>query len=155
MRTLKKMVEYTAAVLIALAISINFIEIILRVFFNASYDFIIQASVWLTVWAMLLMLGPVYMDGGHVSLVFIRQRLGPQHRRLLDLFNAGLTAVYGLAIAYGGVILVQDLVDRGTTFPLYWAIPMWIVQIIVPIGMILFSLYALSHLYEIVTGKDN
>jgi TRAP-type C4-dicarboxylate transport system permease small subunit len=137
-------------VLIAVLISVS--EIVLRVGFNTSYDFIIQASVWLTIWGLLLISGPILAEDGHVSIDFVRNRLRGRPQWLLDLFNTGTTLIYALVVTCGGILLVIELLERGTVFPMYFPIPMWAIQIIVPISMGIFSYFAVIRFYRALTG---
>lgn len=144
--------EIFCASLVLIAVLISVSEIVLRVGFNTSYDFIIQASVWLTIWGLLLISGPVLVEEGHVSIDFVRNSLRGRPQWLLDLFNLGTTLIYALAVTFGGALLVIELIQRGTVFPMYFPIPMWIVQIIVPISMSIFSYFAIIRFYRRLTG---
>ena len=79
--------EKVCGMLVFIAIVISMGEIVLRVGFNTSYDFIIQASVWLTVWGLLLIGGPVLAEDGHVSIDFILTRVTGKTKWLLVFFN--------------------------------------------------------------------
>jgi TRAP-type C4-dicarboxylate transport system permease small subunit len=140
--------EMFCGLFVFLAILVSMGEIILRVFFNTSYDFIIQASVWLTVWGLLLIGGPVLAEGGHVSINFIRNSLTGRPQWILDVFNTGTTLLYSIAVTVGGVMLVVELIQTGSVFPLYLPIPMWTVQIIVPISMAIFTYFAWVRFYR-------
>jgi len=143
--------EVFCGLLVFIAVLISMSEIVLRVGFNTSYDFIIQASIWLTVWGLLLIAGPILAEGGHVSIDFIRDRLTGRPQWLLDLFNTGSTLLYALVVTFGGILLVVELVERGSVFPMYYPIPMWIIQIIVPISMAIFSYFAVVRFYRTLT----
>ncbi len=140
--------ELFCGLLVFIAVMISMSEIVLRVGFNTSYDFIIQASVWLTIWGLLLISGPVLAEGGHVSIDFIRDKLTGRPQWLMDLFNTGTTLLYALVVTFGGVILVVELVVRGSVFPMYFPIPMWTIQIIVPVSMSIFSYFAVVRFYR-------
>jgi len=147
-RTKAEKFELFCGLLLFFAVLVSMSEIVIRVGFNTSYDFIIQASVWFTVWAMLLIGGPVLAEGGHVSIDFIRNSLSGKPQWLLDLFNTGTTLMYAVAVTYGGVMLVIQLIRRGTVFPMYFPIPMWMIQIIVPISMFIFTCYSVVGFYR-------
>jgi len=134
--------------LLSLAVLISLYEIVSRVIFKTTYDFIIDLSVWLTVWAMLLMLGPVLAEGGHVSIDFIRDRLHGKARTILEIFNTLSCLIYGAAITWGGFLLVQRLYIKKSVFPRYFAFPMYIIELCVPISMAIFTLFAFLKLYR-------
>ena len=138
-----KWFEIFCGLLLCLAVAVSLGEIVGRVFFSTTYDFIIDLSVWLTVWAMLLISGPLLVENGHVSIDFILNKLKGRSRVLLELFNVAATLVYGTAITWGGTLLVRQLYLREAVFPRYFPIPKWLVELCVPVGMALFTIFAL------------
>ena len=143
-----KKFEVFCGLLLCLAVAVSLGEIVGRVFFKTTYDFIIDLSVWLTVWAMLLISGPLLAEEGHVSIEFILSKLKGRSRVLLELFNVTATLVYGAAVTWGGVLLVYSLHDREAVFPRYFPIPKWLVELCVPIGMALFTLFAIMKFFQ-------
>ena len=145
--------EVVCGMILFIAVIISMSEIVLRVGFNTSYDFIIQASVWLTVWALLLIGGPVLAEDGHVSIDFLITRLRGKPRWVLMFFNTITTLIYSIAITYGGVLLVIELIKKGSVFPMYLPVPMWTIQIIVPISMAVFTYFSAVRFYQVLTGS--
>ena len=146
--------EKVCGMLVFIAIVISMGEIVLRVGFNTSYDFIIQASVWLTVWGLLLIGGPVLAEDGHVSIDFILTRVTGKTKWLLVFFNTITTLIYSVAITIGGVMLVIELIKKGSVFPMYLPVPMWTVEIIVPISMAVFTYFSAVRFYKALTGSE-
>ncbi|HOO50669.1 MAG TPA: TRAP transporter small permease [Alphaproteobacteria bacterium] len=138
---------------LSMAVLISLYEIVSRVIFKSTYDFIIDFSVWLTVWAMLLMMGPLLAEGGHVSIDYIRDKLHGKARMMLELFNTLCCLIYGLAITWGGIQLVQSLYIRKSVFPRYFAVPMFIIELCVPISMAIFSYFALVEILRVFRPK--
>ena len=128
-------------------------EIVARVFFHTTYDFVIDFSVWLAVWAVLLLGGPLLAEGGHVSVEFVREKLRGKSRLFLEAFNSLCTLTYGAVIALGGVLLVRSLYVKKAVCPRYFAIPMWVVELCVPIAMLIFTLYAVVEFYKVLRRK--
>ena len=143
-----KLLEIFCGFLLCLAVLISLGEIIGRVFFSTTYDFVIDLSVWLTVWAMLLISGPLYAENGHVSIDFILNKLDGPARFLLELFNVTATLIYAVAVTWGGITLVYKLYERTAVFPRYFPIPKWIVEICIPAGMAIFTLFAIIRFYK-------
>jgi TRAP-type C4-dicarboxylate transport system permease small subunit len=142
--------EMFCGLLVFFAVVVSMSEIVMRVFFLTSYDFIIQASVWLTVWGLLLIGGPVLAEEGHVSIDFIRNKLKGKPRWILDLFNTGTTLIYSVAVTFGGIMLIIELMKRSQVFPLYFPIPMWVILSIVPISMLIFTYFAIIRFYRTI-----
>lgn len=143
-----KKYEMFCGLLVFFAVVVSMSEIVMRIFFHTSYDFIIQASVWFTVWGLLLIGGPVLAEEGHVSIDFIRKQLKGKPRWILDLFNTGTTLIYSVAVTFGGIVLIVELIKRSQVFPLYFPIPMWIILIVVPISMLIFTYFAIVRFYK-------
>ena len=97
---------------------------------------------------MLLISGPLLAEEGHVSIEFILSKLKGRSRVLLELFNVTATLVYGAAVTWGGVLLVYSLHDREAVFPRYFPIPKWLVELCVPLGMALFTLFAIMKFFQ-------
>ncbi len=143
-------VEKFCAFLLIIAVLISLGEIIGRVFFHMTYDFIIDLPVWITVWAMLLISGPLIAENGHVAIDLVVTRLQGRARLLLELFNISATIIYGAAVSFGGIVLVRMLYERQAVFPKYFPIPKWIVELCIPLGMIIFTLVGIIEFYNLI-----
>lgn len=153
MSSIRAVYDSICGCLLATAVIFNLFEVGLRVAFHTSYDFLIDFSVWLTVWAVLLMAGPVLADGEHVSVDFLRAHLRGVPRLFIELFNILVTAVYAVAVCVSGILLVHQLFIQGAVFPGYIPIAKWLVLLSVPTGMGLFSLFAVREVYWILKKK--
>jgi TRAP-type C4-dicarboxylate transport system permease small subunit len=142
--------EIFCAFLLIIAVLISLGEIIGRVFFHMTYDFVIDLPVWLTVWAMLLISGPLIAENGHVSIDLVVTRLRGKAKLLVELFNISATIIYGAAVSFGGIALVRMLYERQTVFPKYFPIPKWIVELCIPLGMVIFTLVGIIEFYNII-----
>lgn len=136
--------------ILGLSVALLIAIIILRETVGISYDFLTDATVWLSVWAALLFSGPLYGQRGHVSINFVLEKLSGRTRLGVELFNNLCTLTYVVTTTIGGVLLVRTLFSQHQVYPRYIAIPMWTVQISVPIGLGLFSIYALVEFYRII-----
>ena len=146
--------EAFCGILLLLAVAISLGEIVGRVVFSTTYDFIIDLSVWITIWAMLLMGGPLLAENGHVSIDFFRSRLQGKSRMSLEIFNALTTLIYGVTVTIGGILIVKQLYLRSAVFPRYFAIPKWIVELCIPLGMGIFTLFGIVEFIRILRQKS-
>jgi len=138
------------AYLLALSVSLLLAIIVLREFFGISYDFLVDTTVWLTIWSMLLLSGPLFGEGGHIAIKALLQRIPGKFGLTVEFLNALCTLVFVTIVTYGGVLLIHTLYSQHQVYPRYIAIPMWMVQICVPIGLLLLAVYAIAQLYRIV-----
>jgi TRAP-type C4-dicarboxylate transport system permease small subunit len=150
---IKSAYEAACGLLLFIAVSISFSEIVARVVFKTSIDLFFDFSVWITVWALLLIAGLLLPEGGHISIDFVRMKFSGWPRRVLEVVLALITLAYGVLITWGGILFIQQLYQRQSVFPRYVAIPKWIVELCVPIGMAIFSVYALIELVKAIRKR--
>jgi len=139
------------AYLFGTSVTLLLLIIVLRGAFHISYDFMTDAVVWSTVWAALLLIGPLYTEkGGHVAVGTLLEMLSSKTRLICDTFNALGTLLFtGLEI-YAGIALVHFLYVGKAFFPRNIPIPMWPVKLCVVIGFAIFFIYALGKLYQCI-----
>jgi TRAP-type C4-dicarboxylate transport system permease small subunit len=145
-----RMIEIFCGILLFIAVGISLGEIVGRVIFHTTYDFVIDLPVWITVWAVLLISGPLIAENGHVSVDFMVNKLRGKPRLFLELFNMTVTVIYGFAITIGGIALIRMLLMRNTVFPKYFPIPKWIVEFCIPLGMALFTIVGIIEFFKII-----
>jgi TRAP-type C4-dicarboxylate transport system permease small subunit len=150
---IKRIFEAFCGLLLFLAVTISMAEIVSRVVFKTSIDLLFDFSVWITVWAFLLIAGPLLPEGGHISIDFIRIKFSGRFRRLLEICLALITLAYGALITWGGIQFLHQLYIRKSIFPRFVPIPKWIVQLCVPIGMLIFTIYAVICLVRAIREK--
>lgn len=148
-----KAYEYFCGLLLFLAITISMAEIVSRVLFKTSYALFFDFSVWITLWALLLITGLLLPEGGHISIDFLRNKLSGRTRWALETLLALITLAYGVLITWGGILFLQQLYARNSIFPRNIAIPKWMVELCVPIGMGIFTIFAIIELIKAVRKK--
>ena len=135
--------------LLGVSVLICVLTIVLRAVFHISFDFFTDICVWLVIWSGFLLAGPAYGMGAHISIDFIKERLQGRLRLWVDLFNALCALFWVVIVTLGGILMIQRLYSQGQVYPRYIAIPMWIVQICVPIGFFIFTVYVVVEIYKI------
>ena len=149
---MKRVFEICCGVLLLVAVLISFSEIIMRVFFNVSYDIVIDLSVWITVWASLLIGGPILLENGHISVDMIRDRMTGKIRLGLEIINIFACMVFGGVLLFGGIQFVLQLYKKNAVFPRYIPVPMWIVELCVPLGMLLFTIFSIALMVKVISN---
>ena len=76
------------ALVFFLGVSINFTEIVCRTVFNFSVDLMYDLPVWLTIWSVMMLAGPILPDGEHVSVDMVRDRLSGTPKKILEIGRA-------------------------------------------------------------------
>ncbi|MFH1137778.1 MAG: TRAP transporter small permease [Pseudomonadota bacterium] len=149
----KQVFQDCCGLLLFASVTLSMVEIVCRVFFKTSMDLFFDFSVWGTVWSLMLITGLLLPEGGHVSIDFLRFKLGGRKRWALETFLALVTLSYGVFVTWGAVIFLRQLFLRGSVFPRQIPIPMWLVELCVPIGMGIFTIFAVLELFKAVRRK--
>jgi TRAP-type C4-dicarboxylate transport system permease small subunit len=152
-KRVKTIYEGFCGLLLFLAVTISMSEIVARVVFKTSIDLLFDFSVWITVWAFLLIAGPLLPEDGHISIDFIRIKFSGRFRKMLEICLALITLAYGVLITWGAIQFLQQLYVRKSIFPRSIAIPKWLVELCVPIGMFIFTVYAVIGLVKVIRKK--
>jgi TRAP-type C4-dicarboxylate transport system permease small subunit len=145
--------EISCGVLLLLGALLANLEILGRVIFNISYDFIIDCTVWLTIWATLFMGGPLLLSAGHVSIDLVRDKLTGTPRLILQILNDLAILAYGITVAVGGFIVLFRHFTEYSVYPRYFPIPKWWVEICIPSAMSIFAICALMLLIRDIRRK--
>lgn len=133
-----------------LGVTINFAEIVCRSVFNFSWDLMYDLPVWLTIWAVMMLAGPILPDGDHVTVDVIREKLTGTPRKILELFNMLMCIIFGAIISYGGIIVVNQYYRFNMNIIRMIPVPRWLVELCIPVGMIIFTLFALYQFFVIM-----
>lgn len=150
---IKRWYESICGLLLFLAVCVSMAEIVSRTVFNTSIDLFFDFSVWITAWALMLIAGPLLAEGGHISIDFLKDKLKGLPRRFLECFLALVTLAFGGLMTWAGITFVIQLYQRQSVFPRYIVIPKWIVELCVPLGMLIFTVFAVLELYKTVRKK--
>jgi TRAP-type C4-dicarboxylate transport system permease small subunit len=150
---MKKKIEIFFGLLLLAAVLVSFSEIIMRVLFYVSYDVIIDLPVWIIVWAALLTAGPILLENDHISIDILRDRFTGKARLFVEITNAIACLVFGVVMLFGGIQFVFQLYQRKAVFPRYIPVPMWLVELCVPIGMLLFSIFSVVLIVNVLKKK--
>lgn len=126
-----------------IAITINFLEIIMRVFFNYSIDLMFDLPTWLTTWSMMLISGMILLDDEHLCIEAVRSKLTGNTAKTLDFINNILTTIFAAIVAYSGFMFVAQLYRFNTAFTRIITIPKWVVESCIPLGMSVFTVCAI------------
>ena len=125
----------------------------LRFFFAYSWDLLYDIPVWCTVWATLLISGPILLSGEHVSIDALTTFLKGPLKKVITVCNAVIVLVFGLVFTYGGYLFVLQLYNFNTAYTRSVSIPSWIVEGCVPLGLFIFTICAVIDLIRKIKEK--
>ena len=134
-------------------VSVNFLEIVTRVFFSSTIDLMYDIPVWCTIWATLMVSGPIIIDNEHVSIDAVTHKVKGVAKKILFTINALFTAGFGIVMTVSGYICTKQLFDFGTVYPRSIKIASWAVEICVPVAMFIFTAFAIYDLIKKIKMK--
>jgi TRAP-type C4-dicarboxylate transport system permease small subunit len=101
-----------------------------------------ELSGYATVWATYLGIGFALREGRHVRVDLLTRTLSPRWQGFFRFWGDIVTVIFSGVITWKGIYLIQvsQQVMRQTP---YSHIPIYLLQIVLPVGMILFALEAM------------
>jgi len=122
-------------------------EIVARSLFNEPTIWAQEVSVYLLVALAFLGLAPAHAADEHIRIDLLTRRLPPRLQQALRAATLLLIAAYAAVAAYGGVEMVRQSLRFGRRSLTLLSVPVWIPQLLIPIGMGLLALVALIGLW--------
>lgn len=125
--------------------------VIARYVFNQSIFWSQEAVIFLVIFSTFIGAVVVLRHDEHVNVDILPTLLGARGKRFLAVLSALLMLVYcGLIGAYAW-LMVAEPAARNTITPAL-KLPLWIVELAVPVGLTLMFLRALEILYRTIRG---
>jgi len=131
----------------------TFIDVFNRLAVRASLGWPQRTAVWLNIGVIFLVAPVMLIQGGHIRVLFIYNKLKGLTKKITDTINELGVVLYAGFVVWVGTAYVSYLIRQnikrslGTMY-----VPYWIVGVIVPVGM---SIMLIWSLYMFVTGlKD-
>lgn len=144
-RVLATIENTLAAVSLALAAALGVTETILRFVFNESLVWASEAVTFLVVWSSFIGAVIALRNDEHVGMDVIKHLLRRGGERLVGVIGGLLVVLYCGAIGLIAWTLVMESAEFGIDSPTLH-LPMWLVQLAVPLGLTLMLFRALERL---------
>ena len=136
-----------AALILALC-AIVLYEIAARYLFDAPTIWAQEISVYLLVACAFFGFAPTMHAGGHIRVDLLVKRFGARARSALELATCLAIAAFAAIAAWGGYETVQQSLRFGRRSLTLLAVPVWIPQLVVPLGMLLLAAAALARAWH-------
>ena len=132
----------------------NSINLIFRWIFSSPFAWVLEVSLILFVYSVMLMVPVLYHDKGFIRMHLVEELLGQHSSRYINLLADSLVLIFTAYLLYQGLTLSLgqfDILSRGLGIPrFYVTIPLSIGALLsLPIGLNIFFL----HLEELKAGK--
>ena len=145
--------EGAIAFLLALMTLIAFGQVIARYVFDYSFVWALELVTFLFAWLIFLGMSYGVRVGSHIGVDALVKALGPRASRIVGAVAALCCIGYALIGLVGSLRYVQTMRTIGT-FAQDLPIPVWIPQIVLPLGFALLALRFAEVLLRIVRGRE-
>jgi TRAP-type C4-dicarboxylate transport system permease small subunit len=122
------------------------LEVIFRDFFNFSFQFTDEVSGYLLVAITFLSISVSLRDGALFRVEFLYHRLVPRSRHLAQFLFDLLSLAFGVILDYQLFRHVMSTWERNMVAPTLLATPLYIPQIVMPVGVSLMILVLLGEI---------
>jgi TRAP-type C4-dicarboxylate transport system permease small subunit len=136
-----------AAALLAIGAIVAY-EVAARYLFNAPTLWSQEISVYLLLACAFLGFAPTMHAGEHIRIDLLSRRFGPRVRSALELATCLAIAAFAAIAAWGGYETVRQSLRYGRRSLTLLAVPLWIPQLVVPLGMLLLLAVVLLRAWQ-------
>jgi TRAP-type C4-dicarboxylate transport system permease small subunit len=143
--TCSKLAAYLSSLAMLLIVGLILLEIVLRTLFHASTLISDEYSGYLMVALIMLGLSYTLSQGSHIRITIVSERLHGRVAQVLDLIVT-LAAITLCSYAlYHSVLMVKDTFSYGMLADSLSETPLYIPQIVIPVGLLLLELQLIAH----------
>lgn len=148
---MKRILEAILALIIAVLSCIVFINIILRYGFHTSILSVDELSRFLFVWLTFIGAIVAFMDGSHVQVSFLVEKLSPNNQRRMAILTHSLVLLLCLALAVGTT--KKTLQDWSDLSPIL-SLPVGLMYAATLPTSLVIALLEIRHLYRLITNAS-
>lgn len=139
-----------ASVLVMLALVAY--SVAMRYFWDAPKVWVDEVVGFMLVGSVMFAVAEALRRGEHISIDLLTERLGPRGKRAAAVFALLAVLAFAAALLWEGRETVAFARMLGLMTEGYVTLPLWILQLMVPIGGALLLLAAIAELLRIAAG---
>lgn len=152
LRLLERSVEWLSYGTLACLIAVSFIQIVCRYIFNSALSWPEEVGRYLFVAVAFLGAALTMRRGGHLRVDILLTYASPQVKRALNTLTYACSAAYCSVCTWISLEMVFEIKDMGQTATSI-DLPVYLTWIPIPLGCLLMTVYALLHVYALVSGS--
>ena len=145
---------YIASVLLISLVVLIMTEIIGRHFFNTSTMIADEYSGYLYLASIFLGLAYTFENNAHIRINIITSKLSKRTNKYIDIFASFITSVVLIFILYRSILFTYDSYDMEMLSENVSETPLYLTQIVMPIGIILFILSVFVFILKRLTDDS-
>lgn len=126
-----------AAIALIASMALIVYSVVMRYALNQPVAWVDELVGYLLVATVMLAAADTLLEGEHIAVDIVTERLSSRGRRLTLLFGLVAVAASAVLLAVEGVDMVRFSRMVGLMSNGYMAVPMWVPQLLVPVGAVL------------------
>ncbi len=139
---------FIASGLLIILVLLILLEIVLRYFFNTSTMRADEYSGYLYLALVCFGFGYTFLRDGHIRITFLTAKISSKSSSLVDIFAGVVTLALLGFIFYRTILLVWDSYQTGVVSEGVSATPLFIPQLALPIGVLLFMVSVVAFIVQ-------
>lgn len=152
LRALEFIEELLGGVLLIAAVSLVVLQIVLRTVFSFGVSGLYETATFCMIWSVFFTAGVGIRRNVHVRVDILLRLVPAGMARALEVAICLLMMGVSLALAASGGLLVEESLIFGDSTLGQIRIPMWIPQLIMPIGGFLMLVHSTGRLVGVIRG---
>jgi C4-dicarboxylate transporter DctM subunit len=134
------------ALLLGVAVSLAFYEVISRYFFHFSVDWSSELTLYAIAWCTMFGSSGLIKRDEHVKVTVLFHFLSEERGNVLNFLNAIVSLMFTIVVTYSAVLQVHEAYISGIISESSLRLPHWVVYLVMPLGGLLFSLRLIERL---------
>ena len=148
-------IPYIGVILFSVSLCWMVVEALSRQIFSYSFSLSQEVVIFCMVWSVFISLSDAGKKGYHISVDLLILKLPVKVRRIVNIFTALLSIFYCVFVLVSSVKFISHLYSMGIVSESSLQLPMWVVLLCVPIGMILLILFYLERSIYYINQNDH
>lgn len=144
--------EILGSLLVAVMVSVSFVNVITRYFIKMSLSWSEEITVNLFVWIVLLGSSVAFKKGSHLGMEFIYERLPERCKKVLFVLSGMLSIAFFVVLGWLGYVEVMDEIELSVITESL-AIPVWYYTIAVPVFSLLIIARIVQNMAQVLRDK--
>ncbi len=137
-RILSRFEEWATTILITVAVTVTFLEVIQRYVFGGSLGWANEVTIYTVIWATLIGASLGVREGIHIGVDVVVERMPLRIARVVTFVVLLLSAAWVLMVGFWGVDFVTFQMKTGRLTP-EMEIPAWTMYLSVPVSMFMMA----------------
>ncbi len=143
MKIINNIEEYAIVVMMAYMTIMNFVNVLARYLFSASFSFTEELTVTVFVWVTMLGIAIGFKRNAHLGMSFVVDQFKGKSRAMFVLLSAIMCFLFMGVLLIFGVEMIQGQMEMGSTTPVL-GMPQYIQGMSIPVG----AFFVLIHIIE-------